>query len=279
MISVTWMKRTTLFRLAIAPMLVSATVYLSIVTTVYLGQRKLQYAPNPATPNRIPDDLEEITLTTEDNVRLKAWVGRAHSPQAVLLLHGNGGNRSGFNTIIRGFAQLGYRPLVLDYRGYGGSEGSPSEQGLYRDAEAAWRWLEANGAEEIILWGYSLGTGVAVEMAVRHETRALILDAPFDSAVTLAGRIYPWLPTSLLLKDRYESDRKIAAIECPLLVVHGMRDRVIPIERGRALFELATAPKRWVPIEGAGHNNLHAIAGDTYWTAVRRLLQTTPHRH
>lgn len=251
----------------------AAIFYVGIAAAVYGGQRALQYHPSPESPPPPPEGADEITLETRDGMTLKAWVGSEAAPRGVVMLHGNGGHRGTYASAFRGFMRLGLRPILVDYRGYGGSEGEPTEAGLYRDAQAAWDWLRGQGVDDIVVWGRSLGTGVAVELARRNEPTALILEAPFDSAVNVGAMRYPWLPVSLLMKDRYESDTKIADIQCPILILHGTADRTIPIQFGRRLFELANEPKRWVEVDGAGHNDLEVRAGERYWRAIAETLE------
>lgn len=253
--------------------LACALAYVLALVALTAGQRRLQYAPHAPPPTSVPDGMAEITIQSGDRVRLMAWVGQERRERAALLLHGNGGTRENMGDVVRGFLRWGYRPLVLDYRGYGGSEGSPTEKGLYADAQAAWDWLEEQGASTIVVWGFSLGSGVAVHTARHNPAAALILDAPFDSAVHLGQLRYPWLPVSLVLWDRYESDQKIDRIDCPLLIIHGERDITIPIALGRALFDRAREPKTFVSLADAGHNDLRRVASERYWSSVVTFLR------
>ncbi|MGH7378363.1 MAG: alpha/beta hydrolase, partial [Candidatus Methylomirabilales bacterium] len=145
--------------------------------------------------------------------------------------------------------------LLLDYRGYGGSGGAPTEEGLYRDGEAAAAWVEAQGLGPLVYVGESLGTGVAVEVALRRPPAALVLQSPFTSLTDVAARHYPYLPVRLLLKDRYESLEKIARVSCPVLVIHGDRDSIIPIAQGRKLFEAVPGRKAFLEVPGGDHND------------------------
>lgn len=248
-----------------------AAAYGLVTLTVFFGQRSLQYAPSVELSAPAPDGVSEIELTSQDGLKILAWADETPSDRGALLLHGNGGTRADVMDVFRGFRALGYRSLVVDYRGYGGSEGSPTEAGLYLDAQAGWDWLKRNGAKEILIWGYSLGSGVAVETATQNPASALVLDAPFDSAARLAQLRYPWLPASWLLLDRYDSIEKIRDIDCPLLVVHGDMDRVIPMFLGRRLFDHALEPKRWWMVPGAGHGGLRRGTGEHYWSLVQSL--------
>jgi len=188
------------------------------------------------------------------------------------MLHGNAGHRGHRLDWARGFHELGFGVLLLDYRGYGGSDGSPTEEGLYLDAEAAVAWLRRRPGGMIYL-GESLGSGPAIELALRHPPAALILHAPLASAVDVGRAAYPYLPVSWLLKDRYENDRKIGKVASPILVIHGERDSVVPLEQGRRLFDLSPGPKEWLSVPKAGHNDLAYTGGERYWSAIRAFLE------
>jgi fermentation-respiration switch protein FrsA (DUF1100 family) len=162
--------------------------------------------------------------------------------------------------------------LLPDYRGYGGSAGKPSEAGLYADAEACLAWLRQNAEGSVVFMGNSLGSGVAVELARRHAPAALIVRSGFDSLAAVGQGAYPFVPVGWLLRDEYASVDKMKAITCPCLVVYGEADRIIPIQHGKTLFEAANEPKRWLPIPGAGHNNIQASAGSRYWRALEQFL-------
>ncbi len=251
-------------------------VYLGFVLLIYLVQRRLQYFPDPSPVTRPLGEelktLEELNLQTTDGVRISAWHWPGKRPENILMLHGNAGHRGGRLDWARGFNQLGYGVLLLDYRGYGGSDGSPTEQGLYLDAQAALGWLQQKPGRVIYL-GESLGSGPAVELAVLQPPAALILHAPFTSAVEVGRRAYPYLPVSLLLKDRYENDRKITKVTSPVLIIHGERDSVVPFRLGRRLFDLAPAPKEWLPVPHADHNDLAYTGGKLYWETIQSFLE------
>lgn len=270
--------------------------------TTYLFQRKLQYFPD-SSPVPLPPDAEalglsQVDLTTSDGVTVLAWFAppRDHGldhgqeatdtstapgpargrPLVVVVFHGNGGHRGTRLENLRWLVAQGHGALVLDYRGYGGSEGQPSEPGLYADAEAAIGWLTARGFRDLVYFGESLGSGVAIEMATRHPPRGLILEAPFDSALAVGKLAYPFLPVGLMMKDTFRSDLAIDRVHAPLLVIHGTADEVIPIERGRRLFALANEPKRFVAIPGAGHNDLE-LFGERYHEPIARFLAAAAH--
>ena len=195
----------------------------------------------------------------------------------ILYFHGNAGNIGSRIDKIFPFSKAGYGILLAGYRGYGGNAGSPSEQGLLMDGRAALAFLAAQGAtsENIVLYGESLGTGVAVPMAVEAASsgaavRALVLEAPFTSVVEVASSFYPIFPVRWLLKDRFDSAAIIARIGTPVFVYHGVKDTTIPIRFGRKLYDLAVDPKESLWVKGAGHNDLFAYEADL---AVLEFLQ------
>jgi fermentation-respiration switch protein FrsA (DUF1100 family) len=172
----------------------------------------------------------------------------------VLYLHGNAGNLTHRASRLSDIAAAGLGVLAIDYRGYGGSTGTPSEAGLGRDAEAAYRWIatQALGAPTA-LFGESLGSGVAVTLADEHPVAGLVLDSPFASIVRLGERAAPWLPVRMLMRERFDSEVRIGGVDAPVLIVHCMADREIPFSEGRRLFEAAEAPKDMVAMTGCGH--------------------------
>ncbi|MFB3826829.1 MAG: alpha/beta hydrolase [Bryobacteraceae bacterium] len=220
-------------------------------------------------PMRYPEGCwepggEDVWLRAADGVRLHAWWIPAGGRLATLFLHGNAGNithRAGHAAEI---AASGSAVLLLDYRGYGRSEGRPSESGLYSDADAAYDYLAARGYR-IVLHGESLGTAVAVELASRRPCAGLILEAPFPSAGSLAATVLPVLGP--LLAPGYDSRSRIGRVRAPLLVIHGDRDDIVPYRLGRALFEIAPEPKRFFTAEGCGHNDIPRAPG--YGAALR----------
>ena len=208
---------------------------------------------------------EDVWLLTSDGVRLHAWWVRA--PQASLVtlyLHGNAGNLTHRFLPIREITAAGSSVLMLDYRGYGKSGGSPSEHGLYADADAAYRYLLDRGysARQIVLQGESLGTAVAVDLAARKECAGVVLEAAFTSGGAVANTVLPFVGP--IVFRGFDSKGKIAKIRAPLLFFHGDRDDIIPLRLGRGLFEAAPEPKYFIEIPGAGHNDLVETAGSTY---------------
>ncbi|MFB3817169.1 MAG: alpha/beta hydrolase [Candidatus Methylomirabilales bacterium] len=220
----------------------------------------LIYFPDPVV-RPIPDPVglspEWAFFQAEDGVRLSAWY--LSSPGArgtILFLHGNGGNVSHYVPSLALFHRLGFNGFILDYRGYGRSEGTPSEQGTYRDARAAWRHLvEARGIppDAIVIWGRSLGGAIAAGLARGRAPRLLVLESAFTSLQDVAADLYPWAPTRLLLGSRYPTEAFLREVRAPVLVMHSPDDELAPYAHGLRLFERASPPKRFLPIRGR-HN-------------------------
>jgi fermentation-respiration switch protein FrsA (DUF1100 family) len=235
--------------------------YGGLLALMAVFQRKLMYFPDPT---RIPPvqaglpQAEELTLTSSDGEKLIAWhVAPRGDKPVVLYFQGNAGGpdlRVGrFKWLIADGTGL----LALCYRGYGGSSGSPSEAGLIRDAVAAYDFAAARyQPARLVLWGESLGTAVAIALATDHKVGGLILDAPFTSAADVGAAVYPFVPVRWLIKDSFHSDRRIAQVRAPILVLHGERDRVVPIRFGERLYALANEPKRMVRFPTGSHVDL-----------------------
>jgi fermentation-respiration switch protein FrsA (DUF1100 family) len=215
---------------------------------------------------------QDVWLRARDGVRLHAWwVDPPGARIATLFLHGNGGNITHRVRTMREIAAAGSAVLALDYRGYGRSEGRPTERGIYADADAAYNHLDALG-RPIVIHGESLGSAVAVDLAARRPCAALILEAPFTSANAMAGRVLQLLGPLVIFS--YDSTRKIRRIRAPLLVMHGAQDDIVPIEFGRALFDSAPEPKTFWAVPGAGHNNLLEAAGRGYGERLRAIYRS-----
>jgi len=214
-----------------------------------------------ATPADWGLEYEEVELTTKDEVTVHGWLvtppkPRATPPRTLLFFHGNASNLSHRGDSIRIFTELGLEVLIIDYRGYGRSEGSPSEQGLYRDATAAWEWLtQVRGTppEEIVLFGRSLGGAVAAWLAARTTPAAVIIESSFDRIRSLAEVHYPLLSRAIPLRVAFPAVDDIATVHSPLLVLHSPDDEVVPARLGRRLYEAAPGPKHFVELRG-DHN-------------------------
>ena len=204
---------------------------------------------------------KDVSLQSSDGTKLHGWWITAPGKDiATLHLHGNGGNITHRSITARNITAAGSSVLLLDYRGYGKSEGSPSEKGLYKDAEAAYDWIAAQGysPDRIIVHGESLGTAVATYLATKRKCRGLILEAPFTSAKAVAGKVLPVIGPMLIWG--YNSMGRIKDIHVPLLIIQGDRDEVIPYEFGQQLYAAANEPKSFWTIEGGTHNDLHHVA-------------------
>lgn len=208
---------------------------------------------------------EEVSFATADGLTLEAWF-RPGPPGAatVIVFNGNAGDRSHRAPLGAALADEGFGVLLTDYRGYAGHPGTPSEEGLQKDARAALAYLRSRSevdASRIAYFGESLGAAVAVELAVEHPPFALVLRSPFASLEDLARLHYPWFPAGPLLVERYGSIERIARVRAPLLVIAGTRDGIVPLEHSRRLFDAAGEPKRFVAIEGADHNDPELVWG------------------
>jgi uncharacterized protein len=248
---------------------VLATGYLFVVCGLYVSQRFLLYPADRSVPGASAAGVAEmrsIRLRTSDGLDLLAWYRRAAEGKlSIVYLHGNGGHIGYRGERVRAYLDAGFGVLLVEYRGYGGNPGSPSERGLYEDARAAIAFVAADGvpASRTVLYGESLGSTIAVAMAAEasasgRSIAALILEAPLSSVIDVAAHHYPWVPVRWLMKDRFEAIALIAGISAPLLIVHGEGDAVVPIRFARALFASAQQPKDAVWIPQAGHENLPA---------------------
>jgi fermentation-respiration switch protein FrsA (DUF1100 family) len=248
--------------------------YVGAVAVLYFVQRALMYFPDTARISPAAAGLpgaEEILLDTADGERLIAWhVPPRGDRPVVLYLHGNGGALSHRAARFRVLTADGTGLVAVDYRGYGGSSGHPTETGLSIDAETGYAFAVARyPAARIAVWGESLGTGVAAALAAERPIGSLVLEAPFTSTADLAARQYPFVPVRWLMKDQFRSDLRIAAVTAPLLVLHGARDPIVPIEYGERLFGLAREPKRFVRFADGEHEDLDQYGA---LAAVRTFL-------
>jgi len=237
--------------------------YGAIVATMVINQRAYLYFPPrdyPFTPSQLRLAWEDLLLTTLDGVRIRAWWIPAGRPDAPVLMyvHGNGANLSSFVDIAASCHQHGLSFFAIDYRGYGTSEGTPTEQGLYRDARAGYDWLAARGAAgRTVLYGQSLGTAVASWLAGQVRVAGLVLEAALPSTWHMARIHYPWLLVpEFLVRDRYSTLAHLSAVTCPVLVIHGEQDEVSPVRFGRMVFAAAHEPKHFLSVPGTGHNDL-----------------------
>ena len=251
------------------------------VVILWAIQRGLIYFPagDPGSPADagLPG-AERLDITTDDGLTLGGWFVPALEPKngtTVIVFNGNGGNRASRAPLAAQLARHGIASLLFDYRGYGGNPGSPSEKGLASDARAALRHVASRrgvDGDRIVYFGESLGSGVAVALAIERPPFALILRSPFTSLVDVGRFHYPFLPVALVLRDRFPSLERIATLERPLLVIASDKDDVVPTAQSEHLYNAAAPPKRLVIIEGAGHNDEEILAGRRVVAAIVEFL-------
>ncbi len=238
-------------------------VYLLISGFMYFMQQHMLYFPDTHKP--IPQawgvpEMKPITLATKDGLTLTSWYKPSTDPHlpTFVYFHGNAGHIGSRGFLVKPLLSAGYGVLLVGYRGYGGNPGNPSEQGFYQDGSAAIKFLRKKNVPDkcIVIYGASIGSGVAVEIANRYPIGALILQAPFTSMTDVASFHYPYLPLRWLIRDRYTSIDKIDAIDAPLLIMHGKRDTVVPFKFGQALYAKAQQPKEFRQFTQANHNNI-----------------------
>ena len=235
------------------------------LVALFVMQRSFLF-PSPQTIRTSPQaagfpEAEEHGLTTADGEKVIVWhVPARPGHPVVLYFHGNGDYLSGFFGRFRDLISDGAGIVALSYRGYAGSSGQPSEQGLLQDAAAAYAFTTAcYSADRIVVWGFSLGTGVAVALAAEHPVGRLILEAPYTSIVDVAAASFWFFPVRLVMLDPFHSDQRIARVRVPLLIMHGARDPTIPIALGERLFALAHEPKQFVRFPEGGHVDLDSF--------------------
>jgi len=230
-------------------LLLGLITYLIILTYIYLFQRNLLYHPsdNSYQGDKINFDYKEIFIQNKEGIKLKAWLHEKDliNKKTIIFFHGNAGNLRNRNYKLNELSKFDVNFLIVAYRGFSGNQGKPSEQGLYEDARSSLDWLKIKGVKEknLILYGESLGTAVAIEAAQNKDLAGIILESPFTSMVELAQKYYPVLPVKFLLKDKYETIKKLPNINSPLLVLHGKLDSIVPFSMGKELFEKANEPK------------------------------------
>ena len=242
---------------------IAFVLYVALAATVYFAQRSLMYFPDTAhvTPAAagLPE-AEEVPLTAADGTHIHVWhVPPRDNKPVIVFFHGNGGSLAGEVDRFRRLISDGIGLVAVEYRGYGGSEGSPTEAGLIEDAEAAYAFTRAHyPVKQIVVWGGSLGSGVAVALAAEKPVGRLILEAPFTSTEAVGARHYWYLPVRWLMKDQFRSDERIGKVTAPLMIMHGVLDRTVPYAMGEEMFELANKPKHIVRFLDGGHEDLDA---------------------
>ena len=224
--------------------------YIVLIIFIYFYQRNLLYHPseNNYQNDKIQFNYDEIFITVDEEIQLKSWIIKKDFKKfkTLVIFHGNAGHLSNRIYKLNELYKLDINILLISWRGFSGNKGSPTENNLYKDAKAAIKWLNEEGVSnnQIILYGESLGSGVAVEVGKENNFNSIILESPFTSIENSAKIYYPYLPVRLILKDRYDSISKIKMINIPILVMHGEKDDVVPFSMGKELFEKANSPKQ-----------------------------------
>ena len=246
-------------RLLVLVLVFPAVGYLAAVGYLFLFQRDYVFKPDGELASPVDKGLpgvEVVSLIAADRAELTGWYQPPEPGLPTLLyFHGNAGNISGRADRFRQIVGSGFGFLATSYRGYAGSGGSPSEAALVSDGVEAFDWVAAKGGP-IVIYGESLGTGVATEVATRRRPSALVLEAPFTAALDMAAATYPWVPVGMLMSDPFVSRDHIQHVEAPVLIIHGTADEMISVEQGRRLFEFAREPKELAIIEGGRHRDL-----------------------
>ena len=230
-------------------LLIFVSTYFFILFSTYIFQRNLLYHPmeNNYSGDKILVNVEKIEIRTQDKIQLVSWYHKKNlnNYKTILFLHGNAGSLENRIHKINHFKDMNVNFLIVAWRGFSGNKGKPTEKGLYEDARSAVRWLKSQGIKEnnIIIYGESLGTGVATEIAQNKNFGGIILESPFTSMIDAGKDKYPYLPVKLLLKDKYESDKKIKNVKSPILIMHGKVDNIVPFHMGEKMYELANEPK------------------------------------
>ena len=223
-------------------------IYLTITFVLYYSQRSLLYHPseNNYSGDNLMVSIDKVKILTDDNIELISWYHKKKDNyKTILFLHGNAGSLENRIHKINHFNDMDVNFLIVAWRGFSGNRGKPTENGLYIDAKSAVKWLTNKGVkeEDIIIYGESLGTGVGTEIAQNKNFAGIILESPFTSMVDAGADKYPIFPIRLLLKDKYESDKKIKNIKSPILIMHGEVDKIVPFWMGKKMYELANEPK------------------------------------
>jgi len=260
-------------------LLLGATIYGILCLALFIFQPRLVFFPikaMAATPAAMDLTYEELLLDTGTGTSLHGWYlpGRENA-HTLLFLHGNAGNISHRLDSLRLFNSLGLNVLIFDYSGYGQSGGTASEQQTYADARVAWNYLtqtRAVPAGQIVIFGRSLGAGVATWLATQVTPAGLILESAFTSVPALARKFYPIFPVRWLARIRYDSTTRLPTVDCPVLIAHSRDDELIPISHGRELFGLAPEPKTFLPMIG-GHNDGFFVSGPSYRAGILQFIE------
>ncbi len=259
-------------------LLVALCTYIGVVVFAGFFQTRLIYFPSgpiEQTPSDVGLAFDDVTLTTQDRVNISAWfVPRDGAAATILFFHGNAGNNGDRLPELKVLNSLGYNAMIVDYRGFGKSEGSPTEHGTYLDALAAWDYLtQTRGipSASIVIMGESIGGAVAIELARRQRPGALVVQSSFTRLADVAALHYPLLPVRLLMRHRYDSIDKVGAIPCPKLFLHAADDTLVPVANGRAVYDAAAPPKEFVVTPG-DHNGGGFMYSDEYAAKLKAFI-------
>ncbi len=224
-------------------------VYISVLIVLFIFQRNLMYLPNENNyfGDKLEVEIKKVKITTSDNINLLGWFHNKDLKKfkTIVYFHGNAGKLDNRIYKLNYFKNMDVNFLIIAWRGFSGNKGKPSEEGLYEDGKSTIEWLKNLGVTEkdIIIYGESLGTGIATEIAQNNNFAGLILETPFTSMIEAAKNFYPYIPVGLLLKDKYKNDKKMKNINIPLLVMHGEADQIVPFWMGKTIYEIANQPK------------------------------------
>ncbi len=275
-----------MFNGIVSGLLLAGVFYISFSVMLFFTQSRMVYYPErhiSTTPTAIQLAYRDVVFRAKDGIKLTGWfIPAAKCKGVILFCHGNAGNISHRLDTIDLFHRLGYSTFIFDYRGYGQSEGSPSEEGTYQDVEAAWEYLtkrEGIAHSDIIIFGRSLGSSIGAWLTGRERPAACILESSFTSARDVAATLYPYLPVSILCRYKYDSVQALKTAQSPLLFIHSIHDEIIPIKLGRKLFATAPEPKTFLEIAG-DHNSGFILSAKKYENTIRTFLDelkpTTP---
>ena len=257
--------------------LIGATLFLMIF------EKRLIYYPAATldvTPEALGLPFEEVAIDVERGVKLHGWFIKSSKQPAVatvLFSHGNAGNIADRIDRIRTWRTLGVDVLLYDYRGFGRSTGNPDEEGTYRDGRAAYDYLVKSrdvDPARLVLMGESLGCAISIQLALDRKAAGLVLEAPFASIPHMAAAIYPFLPAKLFVRTKYDNLAKIPQLKMPVLIVQGTQDEVIPVAQGRLVFEAAPQPKKFLSVQGAHHNDVYVVGGESYLRELATFFES-----
>ena len=260
----------------------AVSIYLLLGVMLFFMQERMIFLPRlpgrqlEATPRDVGFDYVDVNFKTADGLTLHGWYIYARNPRGtVLFLHGNAGNISHRLDSVAIFHELGFNTFIIDYRGYGQSEGKPGEQGTYLDADAAWQHLLTERGEDparIVVFGRSLGGAVAAWLATKHKPAALIVESSFTSVAEMAAHLYPYVPVRFILRLRYPVIDFVSRITCPVLIVHSRDDEIIPFAMGKALYRAAPGPKAFLELAG-DHNSGFLMLPDRYRQKLAEFIR------